>query len=122
MIGKNFERMINEFFYSDPFFNNGDNYVRKNYTSEDGKISFTYITNKRGGLEKQDEITLLNQKLNIAVDEQNFEEAATLRDKIKKLEENKNEIKTLSLELEKCIKNQDFENAILLRDKLKSLK
>jgi protein-arginine kinase activator protein McsA len=121
MFSRNFEKLFNELWSSDPFLN-GDNWERKNYKSEDGNISFTYITNKRGGLNKQDELSLLKQKLNIAVDEQNFEEAVTLRDKIKKLEENKNEIKTISLELEECIKNQDFEKAIIIRDKLKELK
>lgn len=121
MFSRNFEKLFNELWSSDPFFN-GDNWERKNYKSEDGSISFTYVTNKRGGLNKQDEISLLKQKLNIAVDEQNFEEAVELRDKIKNLEKNKEELIKLNEELNECVKKQDFENAIKLRDKIRSLK
>jgi protein-arginine kinase activator protein McsA len=64
----------------------------------------------------------LKQKLNIAVDEQNFEEAVELRDKIKNLEKNKEELIKLNKELDECVKKQDFENAIKLRDKIKGLK
>jgi protein-arginine kinase activator protein McsA len=121
MFSKNFEKLFNELWSSDPFLN-GDNWERKKYKSEDGNISFTYITNKLGGLNKQDELSLLKQKLNIAVDKQNFEEAVELRDKIKNLEKNKNKIDKLNLELEESIKNQDFEKSIIIRDKLKELK
>jgi hypothetical protein len=98
MFSRNFDKLFNELWSSDPFFN-GDNWERKNYKSEDGSISFTYITNKRGDLNKQDEISLLKQKLDIAVDEQNFEEAVELRDKIKNLEKNKEELTKLNKEL-----------------------
>ena len=121
MFSKNFEKLFNELRSSDPFLN-GDNWERKNYKSEDGSISFTYITNKRGGLNKQDEISLLKQKLDISVDEQNFEEAVELRDKIKNLEKNKEELTKLNQELNESIKKQDFENAIIIRDKIKNLK
>jgi protein-arginine kinase activator protein McsA len=121
MFSRNFEKLFNDLWSSDPFLN-GDNWERKNYKSEDGNISFTYITNKRGELNKQDELSLLKQKLNIAVDEQNFEGAVELRDKIKNLEKNKEELIKLNKELNECIKTQDFENAILIRDKIKKLK
>ena len=121
MFSRNFEKLFNELWSSDPLFN-GDNWERKNYKSEDGSISFTYVTNKRGGLNKQDEISLLKQKLDIAVDEQNFEVAVELRDKIKNLEKNKEELTKLNKELNECVKKQDFENAIKLRDNIRSLK
>jgi len=121
MFSRNFEKLFNELWSSDPFFNGG-NWERKNYKSEDGSISFTYITNKRGNLNKQDEISLLKQKLDIAVDKQNFEEAVELRDKIKNLEKNKEELIKLNKELDECVKKQDFENAIIIRDKIKDLK
>ena len=120
MFSRNFEKLFNELWSSDPFFN-GDNWERKNYKSEDGSISFTYITNKRGGLNKQDEISLLKQKLDIAVDEQNFEEAVELRDKIKNLEKNKVKLDKLKKELDECVKVQNFEKAIEIRDQIKSL-
>jgi protein-arginine kinase activator protein McsA len=121
MFGRNFEKLFNELLSLDPYLN-GDNWERKHYKSEDGSISFTYITNKRGDLNKQDEVSLLKQKLKISVDEQNFEEAVELRDKIKNLEKNKEELIKLNKELDECVKKQDFENAIKLRDKIKELK
>lgn len=122
MFNRNFEKLINEFFNSDPFFGNDNKWDRKSYESPDGSISFTYITNKKGDLSKTDEITLLKQKLDMAVEEQNFEQAVELRDKIKNLEENKEKISELNKELDECIKIQDFEKAIELRDKINSLK
>ena len=121
MFSRNFEKLFNELWSSDPFFN-GDKWERKHYKSEDGSITFTYITNKRGELNKQDEVSLLKQKLDIAVNEQNFEEAVELRDKIKNLEKNKEELTKLNQELNESIKKQDFENAIIIRDKIKNLK
>jgi protein-arginine kinase activator protein McsA len=122
MFGRNFDKLFNEFLNSDPFFYGGNNWKRKEYKSEDGSISFTYITNRGDVLDKSDELSLLKQKLEIAVDEQKFEDAVIIRDKIKRLEENKEELSTLNSELEACIKNQDFEKAITLRDKIKNLK
>jgi protein-arginine kinase activator protein McsA len=58
----------------------------------------------------------------MAVEEQNFEEAVELRDKIKNLEKNKEKISVLKKELDECIKTQNFERAIELRDELNSLK
>ena len=71
--------------------------------------------------EKQ-ELFLLKQKLEIAVEEQKFEEAVELRDKIKSLGESKEKISSLKKELEECIKTQNFERAIELRDEINSLK
>lgn len=122
MLFRNFDKLFNEFFNSDPFFTNGDNWEKKSYKSDDGTISFTYITNKRGNLEKPDELSLLKQKMNLAVDEQNFEEAAKLRDKIKLLETNVDKINELNKEMSECIKTQNFERAIEIRDELNSLK
>jgi protein-arginine kinase activator protein McsA len=122
MFGRNFDKLFNEFINSDPFFYGGNNWKRKEYKSEDGSISFTYITNRGDVLDKSDELSLLKQKLEIAVDEQKFEDAVIIRDKIKRLEENKEELNSLNKELELCVKNQDFEKAITLRDKIKNLK
>ena len=122
MFNKNFERIINEIFNNDPFFNGLNNWEKRNYKSDDGKISFTYITNKRGDLEKPDELTILKERLEMAVDEQNFEEAVELRDKIKNLETNIEKIGTLQKELDKCVKVQNFERAIEIRNQINSLK
>lgn len=123
MFGKNFDKIFYELLNSqNSFFNGLNNFEKKTYTSDDGSITFTYITNVKGDLNKSDEITLLKQKLDIAVEEQKFEEAVELRDKIKKLENNKEELTKLKKELDESIKNQDFENSIIIRDKINSLK
>jgi len=123
MFGRNFDKLFNELFNSEnPFFGDLDNLEKRTYKSEDGLITFTYITNVKGKLNKSDELELLKQKLEMAVEEQNFEEAVELRDKIKNLEQNKEKISELNKELEECIKTQNFERAIDVRDEINSLK
>ena len=122
MFSRNFERLFNEFFNSDPFFGNGNNWDKKSFQSPDGSISFTYITNKKSDNKKSDELISLKEELNLAVEEQNFEMAVELRDKIKNLETNTDKLNKLNLELEECIKSQDFERAIKVRDNIKKLK
>jgi protein-arginine kinase activator protein McsA len=123
MFGRNFDKLFNELFNSEnPFFGGLDNLEKRTYKSEDGSITFTYITNVKRNLNKSDELELLKQKLEIAVEEQNFEQAVGLRDKIKNLEQNKEKISELNKELEECIKTQNFERAIEVRDKINSLK
>lgn len=123
MFGRNFDKLFNELFNSEnPFFGGLDNLEKRTYKSEDGSITFTYITNVKRNLNKSDELELLKQKLEIAVEEQNFEQAVELRDKIKNLEQNKEKISELNKELEECIKTQNFERAIDVRDEINSLK
>ena len=118
-----FDKIFNEMFSLKSGINlNDGNFEKKTYKSEDGSITFTYITNTKGDLNKSDELYLLKQKLDIAVEDQNFEEAVELRDKIKNLEKNKEKISGLKKELDECIKTQNFERAIELRDELNSLK
>lgn len=69
--------------------------------------------------EKKDYIEDLNQKLEIAIQSENFEEASILRDKISNLDINR--IKSLEKELEYCVKNQNFEKAIEIRNEIKEL-
>lgn len=64
----------------------------------------------------------LKMKLNKAIEDENFEEAVKLRDKLKGLEVNQKEIEKLELELKEVIKTQNFEKAIEIRDELKKLK
>ena len=122
MFGRNFNKLLNELTNSDPFFGNLNNFEKKTYKSDDGLITFSYITNVKGNLDKTDELFLLKQKLEIAVEEQKFEEAVELRDKIKSLGESKEKISSLKKELEECIKTQNFERAIEIRDEINSLK
>ncbi len=121
MFNSHFNKIINDLFrMEDTFLNDG--WEKKTYKSEDGMISFTYVTNKKEKLNESEEISLLKQRLDMAVEEQKFEEAVELRDKIKTLEKNKEKISKLKTELDECIKKQDFEKAIELRDKINSLK
>lgn len=79
-------------------------------------ISYTLIPTKG------DEIDDLKSKLDDAVESQEFEKAAEIRDRIKELEKTKNKVDDLKLEMETAIKNQDFEKAAEIRDQLKELK
>jgi protein-arginine kinase activator protein McsA len=113
--------MINQLFKMDDLMSiNG--FEKKTYKSDDGLISFTYITNNPSKLNKTDELNLLKQELENAVDEQRFEDAVKLRDKIKNVEKHKSELEKLNKELNECIKSQNFERAIELRDEIKKLK
>jgi excinuclease UvrABC helicase subunit UvrB len=99
-------------------------WTKETYTSPDGKI---FITNfVRNGdshnSNKSSGINSLKRKLQIAIEEENFEEAVKLRDEIKNLELNQENIEKIELELTRAIKEQDFELAIELRDHLKKLK
>jgi protein-arginine kinase activator protein McsA len=121
MFNNHFHKILNELLRFDDFsFEN--NWEKKTYKSDDGIISFTYITNKKEKLDHNDEITLLKQQLEFVVEEQKFEEAVELRDKIKKLETYKEKISSLKKELDECVKNQDYERAIVLRDEINSIK
>jgi excinuclease UvrABC helicase subunit UvrB len=99
---------------------NGE-WERKTYKSSDGLISYSFFT-KKYKPNGDDEITSLKRELETTVKNQDFERSCELRDKIKKLEENKTELETLNKKLSECVKNQDYEEAIKLRDKIKELK
>jgi excinuclease UvrABC helicase subunit UvrB len=99
---------------------NGE-WERRTYVSDTGLFSYSFLTRKSSS-EKLDELYTLKNMLDDAVEKQDFEKAVELRDKIKKLEDNKEELSKLNNELNECIKKQDFENAIVVRDKIKKLK
>jgi len=67
------------------------------------------------------EVNELKSKLDECVSNQDFEEAARLRDKIKELENNSSKVKDLKKELDIAIKEQNFERAIEIRDELKKI-
>jgi protein-arginine kinase activator protein McsA len=129
---RNFDRLFKEFdemFFEQPYLKNKENvengvdndgeWEKRTYVSENGLFSYTYLTKKS---KPKDELHSLKQDLDTCVENQEFEKAVELRDKIKKLEENKEELSKLNGELNECIKNQDFERAIVLRDTIKKLK
>ena len=63
----------------------------------------------------------MKSKLEECVSNQDFEEAAKLRDKIKELENNTSKVNDLKSELVIAIKEQNFERAIEIRDELKKI-
>jgi len=98
---------------------NGE-WVRTTFTSPDGLLTYSYVT--RHSKKKDNELQSLKNKLELSVKNQDFEMAVELRDKIKKLEENKDILSKLEKELSECVKSQNYEEAIKLRDKIKELK
>jgi protein-arginine kinase activator protein McsA len=96
-------------------------WTKESYTSPDGKI---FITNfvRNGNSNKSSGINSLKRKLQMAIEEENFEEAVKLRDEIKNYESNQDSINKLEMELKKSIEEQDFEKSIEIRDQLKKLK
>ena len=87
--------------------------------SDTGLFSYSFLTRKSKPIDK---LSLLKTELDEVVENQDFERAVELRDKIKNLEKNKEKISTLKKELDESIKNQDFERSIDLRDKINTLK
>jgi len=130
---RNFDRLFKEFdemFFEQPHLKNKEkienitnedgDWEKRSYISDIGLFSYTFLTKKSN--KPTNEIEELKHELDKCVENQYFEKAVELRDKIKKLELNKEELLKLNKELNECIKKQDFENAIKLRDKIKSLK
>ena len=119
-----FNRLFDDFFSRNEFFNfdqllTGDNNLEKRvYTNEDGSVNVVYIKNGKN----RNEIDELKQKLDMVIENQEFELAVELRDSIKNLEQNQEEIKKLNDELKSHIQNQDFEKCIEVRNKINSLK
>ena len=96
------------------------------YTSPNGMfryvITTTYGTPDKKSTKETDEILLLKKEIEDCVVKQEFERAAEVRDKIKKLEKSKDEINKLQVELDNAISEQNFELAIKLRDKINKIK
>jgi protein-arginine kinase activator protein McsA len=92
--------------------------------SDDGttRITTYYRGNEPFEIKKPSGVKSLEKQLEIAIENEDFEMAVELRDKIKKLETNQKQIEELEKELKQSIKDQNFEKSIELRDKLKELK
>lgn len=95
-------------------------WTKETYTSPDGRI---FITNfVRNGSSNKSGVDSLKKRLQLAIEEENFEEAVKLRDQIKNYESNQDSINKLELELKKSIEEQNFEKSIEIRDQIKKLK
>jgi excinuclease UvrABC helicase subunit UvrB len=99
-------------------------WTKETFTSDDGSYQITSIYRYNGNTTKKDstEVGELKHKLETAVENQDYETAAKLRDQIKSIESNKEKIDDLQSQLDEAVSNQDFEKAIKLRDKLKKIK
>lgn len=98
---------------------------KETFTSEDGTIEFTTFfrsSHHKPQASGMTEVDKLKKLLDKAVQEQEFEMAVELRDRIKALEENKDKIASLENDLKEAINKQDFEKAIEIRDEIKKLK
>ena len=100
-------------------------WTKESFTSDDGTYKVTtIIRNNTKGVTPQKSNSKINTlKINLekAVEEQEFEMAAKLRDQIKSMEVNQNKIEELNTKLNDAVSNQDFEEAIKLRDQIKKL-
>lgn len=100
-------------------------WTKETFTSDDGTYQITSIYRYNGeGTTKQksNEISVLERELKNAVEKQDYETAAKLRDQIKTIESNKEKIDEIQSKLDEAVNKQDFESAIKLRDKLNKLK
>lgn len=92
--------------------------------SEDGTMRITthnWTANPKENKSKG-RIEDLQEQLNLAIENEDFESAVKLRDLIKNYESNKKTIEKLESELSQSIKDQNFEKSIEIRDELKKLK
>ena len=99
-------------------------WTKETFTSEDGSYQMTTIIQhvNQGSKQPPNEKSNLQKQLDQAVEKQDFEKAAKLRDQIKQIESNKEKIQEVQTKLDESIKKQDFESAIKFRDELKKLK
>jgi len=99
-------------------------WAKQTFMSDDGSIYMTsfYRTGGNDTPNKLNKIDLLKMNLNDAIENEDFERAITIRDKIKKYEENGEKIAEMEKKLAKAIKSHNFEEAIKLRDELKEIK
>lgn len=99
-------------------------WVKQTFLSEDGSVAMTsfYRTSGDSTPGKKNKLDLLKTNLNRAIEAEEFERAITLRDEIKKLEDNQETINNLEKTLDQHVKDQNFEEAIKVRDMLNELK
>jgi excinuclease UvrABC helicase subunit UvrB len=136
---KRFEEFFNQFFNQDnqKFNTSMDGFLKalnpddisnemKKYRksikeSNDGLFTTISFIFTNPPFSDKSEVNELKSKLDECVSNQDFEEAARLRDKIKEMENNSSKVKDLKKELDIAIKEQNFERAIKIRDELKKI-
>lgn len=136
---KKFEEILNEIFSqdntkfntprdgffkglkSDDFSKEMRKYRNSVRESSDGLFTTISFIFSNPPFNDKSEVNELKSKLDECVSNQDFEQAAILRDKIKELENNTSKVKVLKKELDIAIKEQNFERAIEIRDELKKI-
>ena len=93
-------------------------------TSPDGttKVTTHFWSNESSEPKLNGNVDKLKAQLENAIENEDFELAVALRDKIKNLENNQGTIEKLEQELKQSIQEQNFERSIEIRDQLKKLK
>ena len=108
-------------------------WTKETFESEDGNImitSFIRSSNNNSDLtnmfkpskRKYSGVEGLKKELQWAIDNEDYELAIAIRDKIKKSENNQETIDKLEKELKEVIENHNFERAIEIREELKKLR
>jgi protein-arginine kinase activator protein McsA len=93
---------------------------KESYTSKDGLINvIKYVLDTET---ESEDIKELQRQLDTVVENQDYEKATVLRDKIKSLKNESNQIQNLEKELDSLVKKQNFEEAINVRNKINSIK
>ena len=107
---------------------------KETFTSEDGKIVITSFVRNSGfdddmmtnmfKSRKKQEVSgyRLKSELQRSIENEDYELAIAIRDKMKKLENSQEEIEKLENELKQVISDHNFERAIEIREVLKKLK
>ena len=114
-------RLIDEMFGQFDFHPMGGEWKSKTRTSADGttKVTTHYWSNSGSNT---NDVEMLKSQLENAIENEDFELAVNLRDKIKSFETNQELITKLEQELKQSIQEQNFERSIEIRDQLRKLK
>ena len=114
-------RLIDEMFGQFDFNPMGGEWKSKTRTSADGttKVTTHYWSNSGSNT---NDVEMLKSQLENAIENEDFELAVNLRDKIKSFETNQELITKLEQELKQSIQEQNFERSIEIRDQLRKLK
>jgi protein-arginine kinase activator protein McsA len=107
----------------------GSKWYKTTFTSKDGSYTQS-VYSSTPNFEKtltskttvtDSTITELQEKLNKAVETQDYENAVKWRDEIRSYKKNADEVNTLKSKLETAVSTQNYEEAIKLRDKINKL-
>lgn len=97
---------------------NGE-WTKQTFTSKDGSYQISTFYRTSGKKTTSSEVKDLQKQLEDCIENQEFEKAAELRDKIKTIKESQKQVESLKKQMDEAVKNQEFEKAAELRDKIK---